>query len=291
MPQPQTKPMFVNIPWPQGKPLALKLQVPTGRVGFADVLPQLYAIGDAVIARSVEESSAQGASPSCSAGCSHCCNQFFTLPPQEALYLLRVVDTMAPAMKRHVQRKFYENYRALESSGRLRQALEVCSGKLSRAELGKFSLEYMRLDIQCPFLMQNMCGIYEHRPMVCRSFLKVSGQEECRKRKHGGNGGKSLPIKLPLADAMGMFDGVGQTQSVWTPPVFLQQRAKELRSHGMPKDKGTRFVSRFLEFLKRSAAAQKRVRMQVAVDDGLAASVLHSPAGSIRLSGGRPIGF
>jgi Fe-S-cluster containining protein len=37
----------------------------------------------------------------------------------------------------------------------------------------------MGLGLVCPFLETDLCGIYEHRPFVCRQYLVTSPKELC----------------------------------------------------------------------------------------------------------------
>lgn len=59
--------------------------------------------------------------------------------------------------------------------------LESMRGVQSLDEKGRreLALKYFALGIACPFLEDESCSIYEHRPMRCREYLVTSPAENC----------------------------------------------------------------------------------------------------------------
>ncbi len=73
----------------------------------------------------------------------------------------------------------------------------------------------------CPFLLDNACGIYDHRPMVCRSHMNLD-QDDLLCRLLPG-----VPVPVPYLDtrllALAAVDILGDTQPLadlrqWFPP-------------------------------------------------------------------------
>lgn len=100
----------------------------------------------------------------CGRGCSHCCHSWVDASPAEVLFAVR---SMAPGQRA----------RAAESVGR---AYAITGARTFD--------ERSRIVSPCPLLEDNVCSIYESRPIVCRaavsadegacsrSFLKLTGE-------------------------------------------------------------------------------------------------------------------
>jgi hypothetical protein len=52
-------------------------------------------------------------------------------------------------------------------------------GSLTEADRQPLGMKYFGLGIACPFLEDESCSIYEHRPMRCREYLVTSPPENC----------------------------------------------------------------------------------------------------------------
>jgi hypothetical protein len=46
-------------------------------------------------------------------------------------------------------------------------------------QLRAWAERYLELEIECPFLVDDACGIYQERPFICRQFLVTSPPELC----------------------------------------------------------------------------------------------------------------
>ena len=85
-----------------------------------------------------------------------------------------------------IRERFADGIRRLEAGGVLeaseptgdRYPIIRDKGNLS-ATLADLGARYFRLGIACPFLEAESCGIYEHRPAVCREYHVTSPAEKC----------------------------------------------------------------------------------------------------------------
>ena len=90
----------------------------------------------------------------CERGCSYCCYQFVSVSPAEVFRLAIVLRQMN-------RRKWARD--------RLKAFNEQMADATNRAE-------WYEKRIPCPFLINDECSIYRHRPLPCRSLFSFSRQ-------------------------------------------------------------------------------------------------------------------
>lgn len=103
----------------------------------------------------------------CERGCSYCCYQFVSVSPPEVFRLAVVLRQM--------------NKRAW-ARGRLKEFNQQMSDATDRNQ-------WFEKRIPCPFLVDDQCSIYRHRPLPCRSLFSFS-QERCRNATAEGAGAR-----------------------------------------------------------------------------------------------------
>jgi Fe-S-cluster containining protein len=103
---------------------------------------------------------------SCRPRCAGCCRQLVPVSPAEAWFLADLVQEEA------VRTAFAEANDAYERSGlRAREA--------SGGDLIDIALDWQRKALPCPFLREELCSIYAHRPTACREYLVQTPKENC----------------------------------------------------------------------------------------------------------------
>jgi Fe-S-cluster containining protein len=100
----------------------------------------------------------------CSKGCSHCChNQLFRVTQVEWEVvregLLALPDEKRKQVMENAWRMYASHYEALEG-----MAEAWSDGDNISKEL------HVGTPKTCPFLLENRCSIYEHRPAICRGY-------------------------------------------------------------------------------------------------------------------------
>lgn len=85
----------------------------------------------------------------CEKGCSHCCNSWVDVMPPEAIYTIKL---MSP-----------------EQRNRVREAVDRAS-ELTR---GVSHANRASMVTPCPLLLDNICEVYQSRPIACRTATSV----------------------------------------------------------------------------------------------------------------------
>jgi Fe-S-cluster containining protein len=135
---------------------------------------------------------ARGASITCGAGCSFCCQAVYigaSLQECEAIayYLSRHELQLASFLNK------YQGWRDVVTQGgdRFLDCERFFSDMLSKGNSPEKERRFQQLlrrhtkqGISCPFLFDNLCSIYEVRPSNCAGFFVTHSPEKCRPREY-----------------------------------------------------------------------------------------------------------
>lgn len=156
------------------------MRLPNGPVKVAELLPVMNAVAELVVDNAVDEAVAEGRTITCKAGCGACCRQPVPISVHEAEMLLRLVGGMEWERRVKVEARFADAIRRMQESG-LIEAMRGIGKLTDENERRELALQYFALGVPCPFLEDESCSIYEHRPMRCREYLVTSPAENCAK--------------------------------------------------------------------------------------------------------------
>ncbi len=175
----------VHIEW-RGRVSPIPLTFQPGPSTLLDLLPAARAVAHEAIAVGIANATASGKTVSCRAGCGACCRQLVAISFIEAR---GVADTVArlPAEKQAaVRQRFADAIARLEANGLLDPHAEKGNRTLLARDRGNrdatlrdLSQNYFRLQIACPFLEEESCGIHPERPIVCREHHVTTPAESC----------------------------------------------------------------------------------------------------------------
>ncbi len=196
--------------------------VPNEPLRVADLLPVLLSFDTAVVGMAADKSHSDGLPVSCTNGCGACCRQVVPISEAEAIYLAELVAGMPAEEQARMRQRFSEAIDALGEPlmARLRDTSKA-PDLPSRRDLGQ---EYFSRAVPCPFLENESCTIYEHRPMSCREYLVTSPAPECRTP----SAETIRPVEVPLKLSRILYcfgDGAGNEKSRWLPLVLALEYA------------------------------------------------------------------
>ena len=182
-----------------GVPIDFSVDVPKEPTTPRRMLPVFRSVCGSIVRTAVSQASDSGREVSCKAGCAACCRHLVPVSAAESAILREIIQDM-PADKREViKQRFSEVIRRLDEAGLLeRLNFDVAPTGTDYHDL---AIEYLSLDIACPFLEDEACTIYSERPLVCREYMVVSEPENCLRK----NGKPVEAIALPLAASKALF--------------------------------------------------------------------------------------
>jgi Fe-S-cluster containining protein len=196
----------------------VKVEVPAGTCRLGNLLPVLRTIDDALVADACRASEAQGRQVTCRAGCGACCRQLVGVMPCEASWLMALVESLPAVRRRAVRSRFVDAAGAVREAGLRDQVAHA--PLLTRPDLRELAARYFRLGVPCPFLKDEGCSIYPHRPLVCREYLVASSPQECRTLGHV----ERVPVPGQLSSRIGRDKG---SEAAWVPLVLAPEWVAE----------------------------------------------------------------
>ncbi len=184
-----------------GKLLHIRIGAENKAAKLSDMVPLARLLSAKIISTIEEPLINSGDTITCHANCSHCCRYLIPLTIPEAMQLTEVVTTMAEWERRFVDESTLLTARCLLELTP-KQSLE----KITNAEIETgFKLKdisdwYSRMNLPCPFLLNNLCTIYEQRPIACREHLAISPASHCK--VNSTNQPQLLQMPLSVLEAL-----------------------------------------------------------------------------------------
>jgi Fe-S-cluster containining protein len=172
-----------------------RLEVPSGEIPAAAVVPVLQGLVNAVVEAAERQSAAAGHVISCRKGCAACCRQLVPVSESEAERLVGLIDAMPAPRRAALAERFAAAAEALDRAG-LRQTLLDFSQRGENTDR-ELSAAYFALKVPCPFLEEESCSIHAERPLVCREYLVTSPAELCAGPAQQG----VTPVPVPKVSA------------------------------------------------------------------------------------------
>lgn len=199
-------------------------------VVLADVVPLVRRISDAVAAAAVKEASTKSKVP-CQKGCAACCKRHLVpLSVPEAFRLTwEILNDPRIETKSVMRTMLTASKKILESRPPIVLPARI-TGRDEPDEdaLACISNWYSTLDIECPFLDNNICSIYDTRPLACREHYILGSFHAC-----SGENSSAALLDLPLrmVDVLGRLGAElenRETEAVILPlaPAFCDANAE-----------------------------------------------------------------
>ena len=194
----------VTLNTPRG-PVTTSLEVPVQLVPITSIVPLARQLGACAAEEEVRASTQQGATISCKDGCAACCRMMIPLSPPEAFALREHVQSLPEADQARFTKRLEEAKAALGQAGLLNPLTELAYSSTLRSdeELDSLNRAYYALKLPCPFLEQEHCGIYAHRPSACRELLVTSPANLCE--DFADKPVEALPVSIRVSTVLGML--------------------------------------------------------------------------------------
>lgn len=132
----------------------------------------------------VESLTPTGETITCRKGCTYCCYHYVTVSLAHGIVIVDYLYKRKELLRRFVDHheKWYGNgYSISDNIDRTRIQALSSSMPIDRvlADTRPLSERYLDMNIQCPFLLDNRCFIYDVRPLSCSGHFSVSPPDWC----------------------------------------------------------------------------------------------------------------
>ncbi len=224
-------------------------KVPAAAVSLEELLPVFRMVTDAVVKISVASVQQHGRKISCCKGCGACCRQPVPVSLPEARRLSALVEAMPEPRRSEVRAAFAEIERRVEAAGLMGAFLDPDS--MGREEFERAPMEYFRMGMACPFLVEESCGIYGERPLVCREYLVTSPAVFCSAPDERV---EVLRMPLKASEALARLEGTEGKRYVKQIPLGLSLKWCRENAAPIEERRAAAVVTEFVEHLERTRA-------------------------------------
>lgn len=210
-----------------------KVAVTTGLMRLTGLLPAAFALTNALMERANGLEVRAGRAISCRAGCAACCRHMVPVSPPEALGLLDMLEALAPPRRVQVQAQFQRIEHAVVSGGMVEEMMQPPPTAEASLPVAR---RYFALQLACPFLENESCGIHPQRPTACRDYNVTSPAAWCVSPYENeiAKVPMPLPLSVPLARAAAaLLGGRPQLIPLSLVPRWAREHA-ELRTQTWP---------------------------------------------------------
>ena len=159
----------------------------------------------------------------CQKGCSACCSHYLVpLSVPEAFRLKQDISNLPADMRKSMWEKNLEVARKILESKPPELFFQQFE-KLENSQMILRSLSnwYSNLNLACPFLCDELCSIYELRPLACREHFVKDTVKTCS-GGHAAEQAIDIPIQMPvvLGKLAGEFEQT-DTQAIILPLAVI----------------------------------------------------------------------
>lgn len=160
-------------------------RVRLGRTRLSELVPLARSISASIVGIAAQHAEHQGKTVSCQRGCTHCCRQLVPVAPLEAKRLSEVIAALPEERRKNILERFAKALQQLEDAGLLSpKQMQGQRALMSKetdaiAAWNDVSRRYYELRLDCPFLENDSCSIYDERPIACREYNAVTAPALC----------------------------------------------------------------------------------------------------------------
>lgn len=233
-----------------GDAIRMDIALPKAEISAHEILPAAFAMTDEVVRRSCAGLSEINRTVQCGSGCSACCHQLIPVSEYEAAHLASVTRAMPPAQRSRIVTRFTKAIAKLDSTNLLSQLTDTFAHEAHDwRKVLKLKKEYWKLAIPCPFLEDNSCSIYTHRPIACRQYLVTSKPSSCADIYSANEAHEVVLHPVDIGGALASFSGLGLQASRTLPHIFSLLAERGIRSRPATMLAAERMMGRFLDLL------------------------------------------
>ena len=242
-------------PDPIGRLVGVQVVVADAPAGLGDLVPLARTLATRIGAGAIERAGSAGVSVPCRKGCAACCRYLVPLSVPEALCMGREIGSLSGSCDATTARALAAAAGRILEGGTESPFSETGPDDDGgdACDIESVGRWYSALDMDCPFLREETCTIYEKRPLACREHAVLGTAEHCEGFSPGRGNRLEIPVKV--LDALGQLAAeVEQTevQAVMMPLVpfwYEENRHRALRTWPGPE-----LVALFLDCLAETAS-------------------------------------
>ena len=180
-----------------GKLLHIRIGAGNEPAKLSDLVPLAWLVSTKIILATKQHIINNGDTIACRANCSQCCRYLVPLTIPEAVRLTEEVTTMPQWKRRFVNERSLLTARGiLELTPKYTLEKFTNTRPESGCNLEDVSDWYSSINLPCPFLLNDLCMIYEQRPIACREHLVIGSASNCKSNSTNQTQLVQMPISI-----------------------------------------------------------------------------------------------
>jgi len=226
--------------------LRFRIDVAHGQVKLSDIIPLARKISGKIADILIDKHHKDGIEIACRKGCGHCCQSHLVpLAVPEAFRLNGYIHSRHRDLRDAMLRSCLLAAQDILDQEPPESFTPPMSEPVdNRSFLSNVSTWYVSLGVCCPFLSNNVCTIYENRPLACRDYFVRGGSNACI---NADSTTRPLKMPVPMVEVLGQLAGElegSDIEAVILPltPVWCEQNADRAERTWSAETVAERFV-------------------------------------------------
>lgn len=185
-----------------GEPLHLHIGVRDCPATLAEIVPMAKSLSSKLVQVVLEKFDTDGTVVPCRQGCAVCCSYLIFLSVPEAFRMVEEVMMMPLEQRENVIKS------CRQLAERFREKLnepENMADTIDQSQEARISNCYYSVKQSCPFLCNNLCTIYEQRPVICREHIVVGSVSQCRGDDTHEAMDANVKVPVSIAEVLGQL--------------------------------------------------------------------------------------
>ncbi|GMV50941.1 MAG: YkgJ family cysteine cluster protein [Nitrospira sp.] len=202
--QPVVEHFEISLQTPSGE-VTTAVAVPTSFVPVASILPLLRGLDEESQRLEQQRLVEGGQAISCRKGCAACCRMLVPVSAPEAFALAEAFERLDLPERTRLQARLDLAAQRLAQAGLLKQLSSLADSQepLNDEAIEPLNRSYYALRMPCPFLKNEACSIYEHRPAACRELAVTSPATACQDMTSPQVA--SVPVAVRMSTALSLL--------------------------------------------------------------------------------------
>ncbi|MBC8469451.1 MAG: YkgJ family cysteine cluster protein [Planctomycetes bacterium] len=178
-----------------GRPTRFSICVAQKQARLSDITPLARMLSTKLAIIVLDKLHSNGEFVPCRKGCSACCNYLIPLSVPET-FRLREVLAMPTEQGRAVSQSFLDTAKIILNEKSKKFEINESAETSCQIQINQLSKWYASLKLACPFLSNNLCTSYEHRPIACREHIVTDSALLCDDERSDESQIVQIPISI-----------------------------------------------------------------------------------------------
>lgn len=163
------------------------------RATLPDIVPLARALSSRLAIIMLEHLHQDQETVACCKYCSACCKYLIPLSIPEAFRLNDEIMAMPEQFRQQYTQSFVDA--AEKILRREDKSLDPDDSSTKQSEIDEISKWYSKLELSCPMLFDDLCTLYDQRPLACREHIVTGSSELCPI----GSVGEPRVVRMPVS--------------------------------------------------------------------------------------------